>query len=54
MMPTSWTTPWLGFVLCLAAAVRTLQWKAWSLTRPPALRRARAGLIRAVTLVAGH
>jgi len=53
-MSTSWTTQWVSFVLCVAAGARALQWKAWSLTRPPALRRARAGLIRVVTVVAGH
>jgi hypothetical protein len=38
----------------LATGMRSMQSKAVSLTRPPSLRRARAQVVRLITVVAGH
>jgi hypothetical protein len=49
-----WSTQFVSLALCVATGVRAMQFKAASLTRPPSLRKARARVVRLITVVAGH
>jgi hypothetical protein len=49
-----WSTNSVSLALCVATGVRAMHFKAVSLTRPPSLRRARAQVVRLITVVAGH
>ena len=53
-MSAWWSTPSATLALCVVTGVRALQFKAMSLARPSSLRRARAGVVRIITVVAGH
>ncbi len=44
----------VSFIVLAAAGLRVVQQGAMSLVSPAALRRARSGALRVITVVAGH
>ena len=49
-----WSNQSVSLAMAVIAGMRAVQCGALSLVRPAALRRARSGLMRVITMVAGH